>query len=196
MTKHETFSALITMLCEGFGRPPTAGLLELYWIVFKDLGESEMKAAIGRAAAECKFMPSPAELRGFVRAPRDLVAEAQIAWGAVRKAVDKIDYTVSQIDFGPHVNAVVRQLGGWDALCRAPLTDLDVWKRKEFERLYLVFGEKEIGDIGLPLEGPLDGKKYKARVVAIPGIPSQPVPALPAVWASESVAKSLADAKS
>jgi hypothetical protein len=190
VTKREVFVTVLNMLGETFNRQMTDGLLEGYWMALEDLSPEDMKAATKRALASCKFMPSPSELLAFAgKGQRDLAHEAAIAWDGVRRAVDKIDYTVSFIDFGPHVNAVIRQLGGWDALCTAKLTDLDVWKRKEFERLYIAFAGKTIGREGHSLEGPKDGRVYPAQSVAIPGIPSQPPPpALPPVGGDPQLA--------
>lgn len=202
MTKREHFGTVMTVLAETFNRPLTKGSLEGYWRALGGLSDAQMAGACDRALESCKFMPAPSELLAFARPARSLVVEAAAAWDAVRRAVDRVDWTVSQIDFGPHVNAVVRQLGGWDALCRANLTDLDVWKRKEFERLYVEFADKQIGDMGHALEGPKEGKPYAAVTIGITGIPSQPVPALEPIGANgvnsaevRKLVKDLADEK-
>lgn len=196
----EPFVAGITMLASALPprKPLEDAALELYWMGLKDLSDDEFSRAVAVASRESTFMPAPAELRAFVRGKRDLAAEAEIAWKYVRGAIDEIDYTVSEIDFGPHVNACIRQIGGWDVLCRALLEDLNVWKRKEFLRLYELFAEKPVGDIGAPLEGPEDGRGFRPRTVAIPGIPSQPQPpALAPVGASDTrgFIENLANAK-
>lgn len=170
--KRESFAAGVAMLTAAFGKQLDAPVIELYWMGLNDLSDEEFKQALSRAARECKFMPAPAELRAFARQPRDLAHEAAIAWAAVRKAIDRIDYTARSVDFGPVVNACIRQLGGWDSLCNATVTDLDVWKPKEFYRLYEVFADKPVGDVGRPLEGSM--KSAGAHVVPIAGIPSQP----------------------
>lgn len=199
MTKREAFVTMMNVLAETFNRSLTEGTLEGYWMAMSDLSESEMSAAAGRAVREIKFMPAPSELRSFVREARDLAAEAEIAWDAVRSAIDEIDWTVSEINFGPVVNACVRQLGGWDALLTAKLSELNVWKKKEFLRVYELFASKPVGDVGRPLEGPEDGRPYPPRIVAITGIPSQPVLELEPPGAEESrkairdTIKSLAD---
>lgn len=175
------FSALVSGLALALPprKPLEPAALEVYWLGLSDLPDDALMAAVGRAARDSTFMPAPSELRGFARPRRDLAHETAIAWDAVRSSVDAIDYTARSVDFGPHVNAVVRQLGGWDALCQATVTDLDVWKRKEFERLYAVFAEKEIGDVGRALEGGAEGRAHRNHTVAIAGIPSQPLKQLP-----------------
>ena len=171
MTTKQAIGTAITTLAVTFNREVTRELLAAWELAIGDLTPEQIGKAMGAALKTCKFFPSPAELRAFVVAPRNLVTEAATAWAAVRKAIDRIDYTTASIDFGSHVNAVIRQFGGWDALCRATLTDLDVWKRKEFERLYLAFADAEPGDMGGVLEG---AWKHGHHAVAIAGIPSQP----------------------
>ena len=175
MTREEAIATSLAALGATFNRQIDATVADAYSIGLEGLTAAEVSRACAAALRKCKFMPAPSELRALSgRAElRDLKHEAALAWDAVRKAIDRVDYTVALIDFGPHVNAVVRQLGGWDALCTAKLHDLDVWKRKEFERQYEVFAEKEIGDIGAPLEGDW---KTGHRVISIAGIPSQPAP--------------------
>lgn len=200
MTKHEAFVVVMEMLGEAYGKSLTGPMLDAYWLVLEQLPEAEMRGAARAALSRPSgFMPGPGELLAFARPQRNPAVEAATAWDGVRRAIDRIDYTVSQIDFGPHVNAVIRQLGGWDALCRAKLPDLDVWKRKEFERLYVAFSGQQIGDVGRALEGSIEGKAYPPHVVAIEGIPSQPVGALEPIGANGSgraIVHALADRKS
>lgn len=199
MTTKQAIGTAVATLAATFNREVKRELLTAWEVALGDLTPEQIGTAMAAALQSCKFFPAPAELRAFVRPPRDFAHEAALAWAVVRRAIDRYDYSVKGIDFGPVVNAVVRQLGGWDAMCRATLTDLDVWKRKEFERLYLLFAPKPgVGDVGRMLEGPTDGRVYGHAVVAIPGIPSQPQSgrALPAVDNGVSdLVRELADRK-
>lgn len=142
MTKQETFVTIVTTLCESFNRVPTDGLLEGYWMALSDLSEEEMKRACARAMAESKFMPVPAELLEYAGRAQKRATDIADAWEAVRRAIDKHDYTDS-VDFGALVNAVIRNLGGWQRLCDLGREQLDVWTRKEFERIYELFAVKD-----------------------------------------------------
>ena len=142
MANRKAFTAMMAMLGETFRRDLTEPMMDGYWMALEDLTEDEFRAAATRAVRECKFMPAPSELRAFVRQPRNVESEALEAWEAVRGAIDKHDYTDS-VDFGPLVNAVVRNLGGWYRLCDLKLEQLDVWTRKEFERVYGEFAHKD-----------------------------------------------------
>lgn len=142
MTKREHFATSIALLASTFNRTLPAAGIEGYWLTLQGLGEDELANATKRALAECRFMPAPAELLALAARGRSLTADMAVAWQAVRRAINVHDYTDS-VDFGPLVNAVVRNLGGWLRLCALGREDLDVWARKEFERIYTAFVEKD-----------------------------------------------------
>lgn len=200
MTKREAFGVVMTLLAETYRVPLTEPMLDGYWLVLEDLSEADLKSAARQAmSTTSKFMPTPGELLAFARPTKGAVVEASLAWDAVRQANRRTSWTCSSIDFGSHVNAVLRQMGGWDAICSADIDDLNVWKRKEFERLYVEFADKQIGDMGRALEGPSDGRGFPAVTNPIKGIPSQPLPkALPPSGARDvkALIDKLAESKS
>lgn len=170
MTKREAFVAVMNMLGETFNRPMTAGLLEGYWLAVEDLSEEELRKATRAALASSKFMPAPAELRAFARPPRNPNVDVVQAWQAVRRAIDKHDYLVASIDFGPLVNAVIRNLGGWDTFCRATLPELDNpgWLRKRFDEIYKSLATSDPQTLhGDPLEGALPPKWIGGKHVTV-----------------------------
>ena len=176
MTKQETFVTMVTMLCESFNRPATDGLLEGYWLALSDLSEEQLKAACAKALATSKFMPAPAELLAFVRPRMDVTTAAVVAWQAVRKAIDEHDYLVASIDFGPLVNATIRNLGGWDTMCKATLPELDNpgWLRKRFEEAYRALSSADPTTLhGDELSGALPEKFINPKhvIVAVDGSP-------------------------
>jgi hypothetical protein len=161
--------AAVAILAETFNRTMSDGAMEGYFLVLKELSEAELGHAVKRALGESKFMPTPAELlafcgRGGTVALEDATAEA---WEAVRTAMVRHGYTHS-VDFGPLVNAVVRNIGGWLELNDKTIDEL-VWVRKDFERLYEAFAAKPAdglnGDAlrgafgGVPVRIPIGGKK-------------------------------------
>lgn len=179
MTKRELFVTIMETLGETFNRPLTDGLLEGYWMALEDLTENEIKAAAKRAIVTSKFMPSPSELLAFARPKRNPAANVIQAWQAVRKAIDVYDWNVGTIDFGPLVNAVVRNLGGWDTLCRATLPELDNpgWLRKRFDEVYSALSSADPTTLhGDPLEGKLPPlyQNPKQIIVEIDGQPARP----------------------
>lgn len=163
MIRIEEFSASIALLAGALDKEISTAGLQAYEIALGDLSTGELAIATERALRECRFMPSPAELRRLCGRPT-ADAQAAEAWEAVRQAVDVHDYTAS-VDFGPLVNAVVRNLGGWDRLCRLSREALNVWARKEFERVYLAFAPKNPMSLnGEPHRGAFRGPPIPVRI--------------------------------
>lgn len=137
---HDVHDTGIAALFELHGKEISPVLLGLYWEALRDLTPAQFREATGRALRECKFLPKPAELREL--AGNGSAARALIAWDAVRAALRKYSYTTS-VDFGPLVNAVIRSMGGWYALDDMATSELDVWGKKEFERVYALLAVKD-----------------------------------------------------
>ncbi len=176
LTPAQQFAATLAVLCETFGRELSEAAAEGYRIALRDLSADELAGATAKALEVCKFMPLPAVLRELAgretqqqaaeRAKAGRAAYVADAWEAVRTAMDRHDYTDS-VDFGPLVNAVVRNLGGWVALCAKSVPDL-VWVRKDFERLFEAFAGKPADELrGAPLPGRLGGPPIR---IAIGGV--------------------------
>lgn len=189
MTNREAFATALAVLGATFDRKLSPPAVEGYWIALQDLTEEEFKRATGMALVNCKFMPAPSELLSFVRKAVDPGAAAMLAWQEVRKAIDKYDYLVASIDFGSLVNAVIRNLGGWDTLCRATLPELDNpgWLRKRFDEVYRRLATVEPTALsGEPLEGALP-PRYQNPVHAVVSISGQPaIPRLEASGADDA----------
>ena len=202
MTNREAFVTALAVLGATFDRKLTAPAIEGYWLALSDLDESAFRIAMKRAVTECKFMPSPSELLAFARPKVNPGVDALQTWQVVRKAIDKHDYLVATIDFGPLVNAVVRNLGGWDTLCKATLPELDNpgWLRKRFEEVYRLLATAEPTTLhGEPLTGalPANYRNPPNVVIAIDGKP--PAPRLTSVNENSNplaLVRDLADKKS
>lgn len=198
MTKQETFSGGMAALCAAFNRESSPALLEGYWLVLGAVASPALAAGFARALGECRFMPVPAEmLRLCGVEPRDHAADAVLAWQAVRSAMDGLD-VYGNPDFGPLVNAVVRNIGGWIYLCEARLPDLE-WRRKDFERVYKLLAEKDPATLqGAPLFG--EWRHAPVTAIDIPGQSPRPrmLPELVARQAEavNTLVRELADAKS
>lgn len=157
MTNREAFATALAVLASTFNRVLDPAAIEGYWLALGDLDEGEYKAAIARALREIKFMPTPAELLAFARPPRNIAVEAAEAWEAVKGAIQRYDYTVATIDFGPLVNTVLRSMGSWEWLCEQG-EDAMVWRRKDFDRLYEAFASRPEAWRSTPLIGCLEGR--------------------------------------
>lgn len=153
------------MLGAAMGMAVDKAQLTAYWQFLSDLELPAFLRAVSDAGKGSKFFPRPAELRELAGAgPK---ADALIAWDAVRNAMRKCGRYVS-VDFGPLVNAVVRSMGGWLALDDMETAQLDVWGKKEFERVYALLEPKDPATLsGGALDGEFKGIPIR---VAIGGV--------------------------
>ena len=151
-----------------FGQAVDRPLMKAYFEVLQPLPLDAFLGAADAAKRELKWFPKPAELldlAGAGESARKAARSAAIAaaWEAVRGAMDRYDYTHS-VDFGMTVNAVVRNLGGWEALCARSLRDL-IYERKRFEALldvYLLCPPRELR--GEPLPGRFGGEPVRIAI--------------------------------
>lgn len=67
MTKREKFGVVMQTLAETYRQQVTPLMLEGYWAGLNDLSEGEIGACAKLAIRTCKFMPTPADIRGLVR---------------------------------------------------------------------------------------------------------------------------------
>jgi hypothetical protein len=131
------FYTVIASTAELFNRTLTDAAIELWWSALSDLSLEALKQGISkhlRDPQRGKFMPTPADVRHFNGARQ---ASAIVAWGEVLDAI---------VQYGPYssvlfqdgvINAVIRDLGGWPAVCDREANDENpIWLQKEFERRY------------------------------------------------------------
>ena len=165
MNIQQAIATAVTTLSETFRQPLTKAGAMGYVIGLDDLTHEQLAVATKRAIREAKFMPTPAELRALAGAneARALEQAAAEAWEAVRTAMDRHDYTTG-VDFGPLVNAVVRNLGGWRWLCDQRLSALP-FVRKDFERVLWLFAGKPAESLhGEPHAGAFGGPTVQVRI--------------------------------
>lgn len=160
--EEKAIAASVTALAETFGRNLTAAGARIYLAALSDLSVAEVERACIRAAQEAKFMPVPSELR--VHAGKTSPAEeAAHAWDVVLESMNRYDYLRS-IDFGPLVNAVVRNLGGWQWLCSQKDPQLE-WTRKEFYRVHGLYRNTPPDMlVGPPVVGALGGAVVRVLI--------------------------------
>jgi hypothetical protein len=135
----KAFADCIQALAAAFRTETSPALFESYWMGLDDLPLNAVLAAVKQAARKCRFMPVPAELRELAGAGGQ--AAVLDAWQAVVGAIRSVGHYRS-VDFGPVVNAVVRNLGGWRRLCDADSDELHSFLRKDFERIYATTAQR------------------------------------------------------
>jgi hypothetical protein len=201
MTNKAKFLVSMKMLSDYFRQPLSETAVEGYWIALGDVSDEQMNTAVTRALRESRFLPTGSELIAFAGcAPPSKSAQAILCWEKVRRAIDTHDYLVASIDFGPRVNQVIALLGGWDALCRASLPELDNpgWLQKRFLKAYEELADLPVESLrGAPLAGSLPPKWKDPvdHVIRIEGEPESK--ALPPVnQQMKELLEGLAEAKS
>ncbi len=168
------FGDALTALGIAFGTEVGSAMREVYWRLLSDLDIATVIRGCEAAGRKLKWFPKPAEIRDLSCESTEV--KAAEAWETVRTAMDRHDYTVS-VDFGPLVNAVVRNLGGWRWLCDQKLTSLP-FVRKDFERVFGLLVSKPSDSLnGESLQGSLGGVAMRIPIGKGPAVNR---PALPA----------------
>lgn len=152
-TELQEFVRYLAALASSFGREADEPTCMAYEIGLSDLPLEACRQAMMRAMRECKFMPSPAELRelaGVVTAKSRVV----LAWDAFDSAVQRHGYYDSVSFDDPVLNATIRNLGGWQRVCDLPAEQYETFFRKEFDRVYLALLQTGVTpEQGAPLLG-------------------------------------------
>lgn len=130
----EELLELVCALAAVFNREADEALQLGYVMGLRDVPLDAARRAVERAIRECKFMPSPAELRELVGEIRP-DQRAALAWGVANQAVRVIGPYRSVVFDDPVLNATLARLGGWVWFCDIPERELP-FKRKEFEQVY------------------------------------------------------------
>jgi hypothetical protein len=170
--KPRTFAATMVALFALYDREATDELMDLYRDALDGLTPEQLQQGVSRAIRELKWLPKPAEIRELagISGPRVLARQIADAWEAVCKAMRQHDYTTS-VDFGPLVNAVLRNMGGWSGdtgACHWTIAEIETWKRKEFERLYEAFAAGDQSALrGEPLAGAFAGPVVRVAIAGV-----------------------------
>ena len=190
-TKTEITKA-VSAVAVAVGREVDVPLLQVYTIGLSDLPAADLERATAAAIRQCKFMPSPAELRELagVHVPRldGGKSAALAAWSQLQHA-RSVHYLASAVEFEDlAITATVRSLGGWERLLGLPDEQFEVWLKKEFLELYPVMAALPHLE-RRPLAGALKGIGNSGAVFFNRnGIVTETVKALPAPARSPDVA--------
>lgn len=137
----QAFVNAITGLAATFNREPTEALLAGYWMGLQDLDQNSIERACARAMLECKFMPVVRDLRELagMLSPEQRAIKA---WEAFASAVQRLGYYRSPDFDDPVINATVRNMGGWEAVCIKASDngeEFEKFGRRDFERIYVAY---------------------------------------------------------
>jgi hypothetical protein len=165
-TDSDRFSKTVCALALTFNREATEMLISAYWMALSDLDIKSIEAASITAMRQCRFMPTPSELRDLAGVGNS--ARSIAAWSDVQRAMPLGSY--KSIDFAdPLINAVVRLLDGWPALLdRCGTVDGAKWYRMEFSKLYEQLSTSGVdGEVCRPLKGIAEIQVANGQVVPV-----------------------------
>ena len=115
-------------LAEQFGIKATEVMITMMEAAMSDLPDVAFEGAIGRAMVECDRFPPVAKLRELAGCVK-VEDRAQIAWGALNRAMDRNTSYDSICFSDPILNAVVRlNYGGWERAKALRDKDQGAWR--------------------------------------------------------------------
>lgn len=153
---------VVTLLAENFRQQVTEHTFEAYIAGLDGLSMPQIEAGMNRALRECKFMPPAAELRelsGELKGQDRAVK----AWMAFERAVTE-QGGYRTVDFDDVViNATVRSLGGWEAVCTMDTREFDTFLRQKFLASYTSLYAAGVGEEeSEPLQGTFDRENARS----------------------------------
>ena len=136
-TRNERLADVVTMLGEAWRQKITPATLLTFQAGTDDIDIEAIERAAMRAIRECQFMPSVFELRQLTGMSGAIATKDRptLAWIDVRQRIAKVGGYDSPNFLDPTINATIRSLGGWVALCDSTTEEL-VWREKDFLRTY------------------------------------------------------------
>lgn len=182
MTDEQLKAATIMAMAELFRAPLTDVALQMYVAALADLTPPQVAFACAKLSTEARFRPVPAEIREAAGANEIKPADrAALAFEALKAACSRVgSYRSADFD-DPLINAVVRHLGGWTRACDMPVSEFDLWYRKEFIATYEMFCRTGASPEQIaPLEGESEmanrqngflGADHSCRVPVPTGLP-------------------------
>lgn len=130
------FRQLLTGIGMLYGKTLHENLIDIYWQALKHLEFSDVNAALQAHVQnpdKGQFMPKPADVIEYLQGSSE--AQALKAWSIVAKAV-RTEGGYRSVIFADHlIHAVIRDMGGWIALCQSKTSELPFIAR-EFEKRY------------------------------------------------------------
>jgi hypothetical protein len=112
----ERFALAMVALAEVFRQQLTEQRIRLYAQALADLPVEAVEHAAQRAIKECRYFPTPAELRGFVQPVGDEIA--LLAWAGFQQAASKVGAWASLVVDDPcAAEALETIFGDWPTYC-------------------------------------------------------------------------------
>lgn len=142
MTRPE-FAESMGFLESLIGRSIEPNTAAAWFLMLGHLSAEQLQRAIVAVMRQHRFggLPPIGQIVEAAEGPQQSAAlpndqRAVLAWDRVLDAISRVGgYASARFD-DPLINASIRSLGGWVALCDTPSEELRTWKRKEFLESY------------------------------------------------------------
>lgn len=147
-TRAERIADVVTMMGEAWRQKITPATMLTFSAGTEDILIDDVERGAVRSIRECQFMPSVFELRQLCGTKPDSVSPKDrptLAWCDVRTAIRKVGGYESPKFDDPVINATIREMGGWVALCDSTSDEL-VWREKDFLRIYAALATCRLPD--------------------------------------------------
>lgn len=170
MGKQEVFKTVIAMQSEIYGNQISSAARKIWWSILSPYTAEQIADAMERHMRDPdsgRFPPKPADLIGKITGnskQQDISIEdaAMKEWEKIKEEIRSVGaYGRYNSDDKVSIKAI-QSLGGWVALCHAPIETLDTWKRKEFISAYKIF----VNAKDLPRYAPGIGQKSHEAIEA------------------------------
>jgi hypothetical protein len=167
----DDFTPLFEALCAFANREPSEALAEAYWLGCSDLDADAWRSAVARWIRDGDGrMPAPRDLRQL-GGEQSQEQRALTAWATVQQAIRRHG-SYRSVDFeDPAINAAIRSMGGWVALCQRSGADFDTWAAKEFQRQHRAWSEMPNAEMARRLSGIAESTnlgRWETEVVIVP----------------------------
>jgi hypothetical protein len=137
-SEQDAFGQLLTGIGLLYGKTLHEAVLAIWWQALKHCEFSEVRAALNAHVVNPdngQFMPKPADVMAYVQGSTE--SQALQAWTHVAEAIRDFGAYHSVIFPDPLIHRVIRDMGGWIALCQSKTSELP-FVAKEFEKRYRV----------------------------------------------------------
>ena len=143
-TERRRFYELMVLLAENYNREYSQALQKAWAQKLSQYPFEEVEKAIYEYMATQKFPPRLADIVEIVEKPCALNKEtaealAEQAWAEVLSYMSTVGAYESVKFRDPIINAVIKQLGGWVALCQKTYSELETNTKWDFKKLYIAY---------------------------------------------------------
>lgn len=130
------FHQLLTSIGALYQQSLHEGVIAIWWRVLSHIEFQSVRQALNAHVVhpdKGQFMPKPADVIEHLEGSTE--SQALKAWSLVAKAMREVGGYSSVIFPDARIHAVIRDMGGWIALCQSKLVDLP-FRAREFEKRY------------------------------------------------------------